>query len=163
MAATEQFILAATRTIEAPFMILVWFTVGVVILAASEWTRLAVAMPPMLPSLNQIGFDYMDWIVGVVEEGEPDASGDGRCILWAIGGRRDENGMLVADPESDFALPLSGIYRGDAFVLTNRRFTMEVTGIPIPFNLFQLRGQLVDCIRGHGRILRSVCPDRIGL
>jgi len=42
MTATEQFILAATRTIEAPFMILVWFTVGVVILAAAEWTRLAM-------------------------------------------------------------------------------------------------------------------------
>ena len=42
MAATEQLILAASRTIEAPFMILVWFTVGVVILAAAEWTRLAV-------------------------------------------------------------------------------------------------------------------------
>jgi hypothetical protein len=96
----------------------------------------------MLPSLNQIGFDYIDWIVSAVQAEEPDAEGCGRCILWAIGARRDDEGRLVADPESDFTLPLSGIYRGDAFILTNHSFTMEVTGIPIPFALFQLRGQL---------------------
>jgi outer membrane protein assembly factor BamB len=114
---------------------------------AFEWTRLAVPIPPMLPSLNQIGFDYMDWIVAAVKAGEPDGDGRGRCILWAIGGRRDQEGVLVADPDSDFTLALSGAYRGDAFVLTNRSFTMEVTGIPIPFNLFELRGQLGSDLR----------------
>jgi outer membrane protein assembly factor BamB len=108
---------------------------------AFEWTRLAVPIPPMLPSLNQIGFDYMDWIVGVVEADQPDAMGCGKCVLWAVGGHRDEAGRLVVDPASDFTVPLNGVYRDDAFILTNRRFTMEVTGIPIPFNLFQLRGQ----------------------
>ena len=34
---------------------------------AFEWTRLAAPLPPMLPSLNQIGFDYLDWIVGTVD------------------------------------------------------------------------------------------------
>ena len=110
--------------------------------AALEWTRLAVPIPTMMPSLNQIGFDYMDWILGAVEIGEPGADGVGRLIMWAIGGKRDKNGVLVADPESDFTLPLSGVYRGDSFIVTNRRFTMQVTGIPIPFNALQLRGQL---------------------
>jgi outer membrane protein assembly factor BamB len=114
---------------------------------ALEWTRLAVPIPPMLPSLNQIGFDYMDWIVGVVDLGEPDARGVGKAILWAIGGRRGADGVLVADPASDFTLPLSGTYRGDAFILSNRRFELAVTGIPIPFNLFQIRGQLGPDLR----------------
>jgi hypothetical protein len=95
----------------------------------------------MLPSLNQLGFDYMDWILGTVACTGPDANGQGKLIVWAIGGRI-EHGKLRVDPNSDFILPLSGVYRGDAFSLTNRNFTMEITGIPIPFNEFQLRGQL---------------------
>lgn len=109
--------------------------------AALEWTRLAVPIPSMLPSLNQIGFDYMDWIVGTVTVTPP-----GKLILWAIGGRRD-GGVLVADPDSDFMLPLCGTYQGDAFIVTNRGFNMAVTGIPIPFNVFQLRGQLGPDLR----------------
>ncbi len=109
---------------------------------ALEWTRLATPIPPMLPSLNQIGFDYLDWIMGPVLVSEPDASGAGRFALWVIGGQRDESGALVADPDSDFTLALSGRYQGDAFILENRSFTMPITGIPIPFNLLQMRGQL---------------------
>lgn len=109
---------------------------------ALEWTRLATPIPPMLPSLNQIGFDYLDWIMGPVAISEPDAGGNGRFVLWVIGGQRDESGALVADPDSDFTLALSGRYQGDAFILENRSFTMPITGIPIPFNLLQMRGQL---------------------
>jgi len=105
--------------------------------SAIEWTRLAVPIPTMLPSLNQIGFDYMDWIIGTVA-----VSAEGRCVLWAIGGRRNQEGTLVADPRSDFALPLSGRFRRSSFIVTNRRFSMKITGIPIPFDLFELRGTL---------------------
>lgn len=111
---------------------------------ALEWTRLATPIPPMMPSLNQIGFDYLDWIMGPVVVSEPDADGNGRFVLWVIGGKRDETDALVADPDSDFTLALSGRYQGDAFILENRSFTMPITGIPIPFNLLQMRGQLGD-------------------
>ncbi len=109
---------------------------------ALEWTRLAVPIPPMMPSLNQIGFDYLDWIIGAVDITDPDAQGGGKATLWAIGAKRDSEGRLVADPESDFTLPLSGRYQDNAFILTDQDFVMPVTGIPIPFNLFDLRGQL---------------------
>ena len=109
---------------------------------ALEWTRLAVPIPPMLPSLNQIGFDYLDWILAPVYLTAPDADGAGQIILWATGAMRDAAGRLVVDPTSDFALPLAGRYRGDAFILENRSFTMKVTGIPIPFRLVQMRGEL---------------------
>jgi len=105
---------------------------------ALEWTRLSVPLPTMMPSLNQIGFDYMDWIIGTVMVDEQSQ----RIILWAVGGLHDVNGVLVPDADTDFALPLSGTFRGNAFILRNRRFTMAITGIPIPFNLFELRGQL---------------------
>lgn len=116
--------------------------VGEDAVTALEWTRLATPIPPMLPSLNQIGFDYLDWIMGPVVIEEPDAEGRGRFVLWVIGGQRDASGALVADPDSDFTLALSGRYQGDAFILENRSFTMPITGIPIPFNLLQMRGQL---------------------
>ncbi|MGF1506597.1 MAG: PQQ-binding-like beta-propeller repeat protein [Anaerolineae bacterium] len=109
--------------------------------SAFEWTRLAVPVPPMMPSLNQIGFDYIDWIVGTV------AKEDGKLIMWATGAERDANGILRADPDTDFTLALSGTYEGDSFILTNRDFVMPVTGIPIPFNTFEIRGQLDDDLR----------------
>ena len=37
---------------------------------------------------------------------------------------------------------MSGRYQDDAFILTNRHFKMAITGIPIPFQLFQLRGRM---------------------
>ncbi len=110
--------------------------------SALEWTRLAAPIPPMLPSLNQIGFDYMDWIMGVVDMSDPDANGEGQFTLWVIGAMRDENGNLVADPESDFMLPLNGRYQGNAIILENENIVMPVTGIPIPFNLMEMRATL---------------------
>jgi hypothetical protein len=109
---------------------------------AFEWTRLAVPIPPMLPSLNQIGFDYMNWLIGPVMIAPPDANNAGKVILWAIGATRNEVGELVVDTDTDFRLPLNGRFQNDAFILSNRSFNMAITGIPIPFNIFQLRGRL---------------------
>ena len=109
---------------------------------AFEWTRLAAPIPPMLPSLNQIGFDYMDWIMGVVDISDPNAEGEGQFMLWVIGAKRDEEGNLVADPESDFMLPLNGRYQGNAIIVENENIVMPVTGIPIPFNLMEMRATL---------------------
>jgi outer membrane protein assembly factor BamB len=109
---------------------------------AVEWTRLAAPIPPMLPSLNQIGFDYMDWIVGTIRVGEPDANGRSQVLLWSAGGRRDTSGRLVIDPQTDFLFPLFGSAYGESFILENRDFKMPITGISIPFNRFQIRGRL---------------------
>jgi outer membrane protein assembly factor BamB len=110
--------------------------------SALQWTRMSAALPTMLPSLNQIGFDYLDWIIGTIDLTPPDDRLRGRLLMWAIGGRRDSDGRLVADPHSDFTLPLSGSYQADSFMLSNRDFKMAITGISIPFSLFQVRGQL---------------------
>ncbi len=110
--------------------------------SALEWTRLAAPIPSMLPSLNQIGFDYIDWIMAPAWIGPADPQGRAKLILWAIGARKDASGQLCPDPASDFILPLSGRCQGADFVLTNRAFPMAITGITIPFNLFELRGRL---------------------
>ena len=108
--------------------------------SAFEWTRLAAPIPPMLPSLNQIGFDYIEWIVAPVLITPSDAKDQGKFILWAIGAKRTEDGSLVPDPQSDFTLPLNGRYQGADFIAIDQKFPMPITGINIPFNLFELRG-----------------------
>ncbi|MEA4909376.1 MAG: PQQ-binding-like beta-propeller repeat protein [Anaerolineaceae bacterium] len=110
--------------------------------SALEWTRLAVPIPSMMPSLNQIGFDYMDWIMAPVLLTPPDEDGAGRLVMWVIGGKQDAQGNLVPDPDSDFTLAFNGRYRGNAYILENRDVTIPVTGIPIPFNFLEMRGQL---------------------
>jgi len=110
--------------------------------SAIEWTRLAAPLPPMLPSLNQIGFDYMDWILGTVAITPSGRANQGKFILWAIGGVRNADGSLSVEPGSDFSLPLNGRYQNDDFILTNQNFKLAITGIDIPFNLFELRGRL---------------------
>jgi outer membrane protein assembly factor BamB len=112
--------------------------------SALEWTRLAAPIPTMLPSLNQIGFDYIDWIIGTIERTPPDDEGRGTVLLWATGARRDENGVLVADPHTKFSLPLVGEYQNDAFSISNQKSVLPITEIPIPFDLFELRGRLGD-------------------
>ena len=110
--------------------------------SAFEWTRLAAPLPPMLPSLNQIGFDYIDWLVGTIVITPPTNQNQGKVILWAVGAKRNSDGVLVADTSSDTGLPLSGSYQNDSLLLSNKNFKMSITGIDIPFNLFELRGQL---------------------
>ena len=107
---------------------------------AFEWTRLAAPIPTMLPSLNQIGFDYMEWIVAPIAITPPDSKGQGKFVLWAIGAKRATDGSLVPDPKSDFTLPLNGSYQGADYVAVDQNFPMPITGINIPFNLFELRG-----------------------
>ena len=108
---------------------------------AFEWTRLAAPLPPMLPSLNQIGFDYLEWIIAPLEISPPDSNGKGKMILWAVGGQKDSQKGLAVDPKTEFILPLSGSYQNDSFIVTNQNFNMPITGIPIPFNLYELRGK----------------------
>ncbi len=107
-----------------------------------EWTRLSVPIPTMLPSLNQIGFDYMSWLIGVINTAPQENGHQGKILCWAVGAKRDENNQLGVDPDSDFILPLSGFYRDNALLLKNQNFQLKVTGIPIPFEEFQIRAEV---------------------
>ncbi|MGC9348867.1 MAG: PQQ-binding-like beta-propeller repeat protein [Anaerolineae bacterium] len=114
--------------------------------SAFEITRFAVPIPTMLASLNQTGFDAMNWIAGVVDISEPDEDGeDSTLILWVLGGHRDEDGVLRIDAQTDLMLPLSGRYRHDAFRLSNSDLEMRLT--PVSFSHFELRGQLGPDLR----------------
>jgi outer membrane protein assembly factor BamB len=64
-----------------------------------EFIRPAVPLPSMLPSYNQIGFDSLHYIGGVVEASEDS------MLLWVIPGKYSENGTLI-NPELRERYPL---------------------------------------------------------
>jgi len=109
---------------------------------ALEWTRLAVPIPVMMPSLNQIGFDYADCILAPILLEEPDSSGEGKGVFWLVTARRNDDGTLVASPDPDLMTPLNGVYRGDHFILRVRDATISALGVALPLNRLEFRGQL---------------------
>jgi outer membrane protein assembly factor BamB len=123
--------------------------------------RLAVPLPPFLPSVNQIGFDSYDWIVGTLERSPPDANGEGRALFWIVGARK-RHGVREVDPGSEFAFPLLGRYRRDSVILSARDLTLTFSFGPVPLNVFQLRGQLrrnLEMRPGANMYAETVCAD----
>lgn len=97
-------------------------------------SRLAVPLPPMLTSVNQIGFDFYDWIGGAVRTGDDDT------VVWFVGAKRNEQGQIVADPSARFAFPVSGRQRGGTFELNASGVNLWFTFGPVPLQRFDLRG-----------------------
>lgn len=103
--------------------------------------RLAVPYPSMLTSLNQIGFDSYTWILSLVNKTEPDANGAGQFVMWAMGAEQNAAGQWVPKKDTEFTFPLYGRYQHDAFILENVGTPFDVSGIHMPLDVFQLRGQ----------------------
>ena len=110
--------------------------------SAMSLTRLAVPLPPMLPSLNQIGFDFYDLIASTIHRSRPDARGEGRLLMWVVAARRDARGVPVADPGGTLAFPLAGRYRRDSLIVTARDVNLTFTFGDVPLRRFEFRGQL---------------------
>lgn len=106
---------------------------------AFKLRRLALPLPPLLPSVNQIGFDSYDWIAGTLKRTRAGNGARGRLLLWVIGSR-ERDGRRVADPDSEFAFPLSGRYVGDSVILGQSGFELLFTFGPVPLELLQFRG-----------------------
>jgi outer membrane protein assembly factor BamB len=100
--------------------------------------RLAVPLPSFLPSVNQIGFDSYEWLVGILD----DPPGDGRVLAWVIGVKPGKKRAWVADPAAGFAFPLFGEHKRDAFMLGLRNITLTFSFGPVPLDLLEFRGRL---------------------
>ncbi len=119
-------------------------------------SRLAVPLPPMLTSLNQIGFDFYDWIGGAVQTA-PDAT-----VVWFVGAKRDAQGKIVADPSARFAFPVAGQQRGGTFRLTASQVNLWFTFGPVPLRRFDVRGTFDETgrVRADSQFLaEAVCED----
>ena len=90
---------------------------------AWELYRLAAPLPSILPSYNQIGFDSIHYLIGLVR-------GDGRRgVAWAIGGRPgDAGGPTQPDPASGVRFPLVLDQDGGLLTMANGRLSMWELG-----------------------------------
>lgn len=104
--------------------------------------RLAIPLPSFLPSVNQIGFDSYDWLVGPVSVSKPDGRGEGSMLLWVVGARRDPRDRLVPDSNRSFAFPLAGRYRGDSFAVSAKPVQLTFSFGAVPMDRFELRGRV---------------------
>ncbi len=104
-----------------------------------ELSRLAAPLPTILPSYNQIGFDSLHYLIGLVE-----GDGTGRAVAWVVGARlaEGENRALV-DPATRVLFPLEVSHDGGLATFENRGgFAIEFNAIRIPFALFRFATRL---------------------
>jgi outer membrane protein assembly factor BamB len=107
--------------------------------AVWEFSRLAAPLPTLLPSYNQIGFDSLHYLIGMVE-------GDGeRGVAWLV-----EATPTPADPTRVAAVPgTRGIFPfevawrdGEVAFVNADGLALEVLNVAIPFDTFRVTGRL---------------------
>ncbi len=99
-----------------------------------EISRLAVPAPTVLPSYNQIGFDSVHYLLGLVE-------GNGKhAVVWGVAGRLEgAEGKSVVDPSQDVRFALDLDYEGGLVTLsTHEGFTLKFNGWEMPYDLFRI-------------------------
>ena len=125
-------------------------------------SRLAIPLPPLLPSVNQIGFDSYDMIAGTISRTKARLRRDGRLLLWVIGARRDRHGVLQPDPSGNFQFPLAGAYRHDALALSSSGLSLQFSFGSVPLRVFDVRGQIAPdlaMLPGTGLYSETTCAD----
>ena len=123
-----------------------------------ELSRLAAPLPTILPSYNQIGFDSLHYLIGMVE---PTADG---AIGWVVGGQLAEGeNRTVVDPASGALFPVTITYTDGVVTLLNSDgFTLEVMNATLPMDVFRVHATL-DAAGGApasaGLLVTTVCSD----
>jgi hypothetical protein len=100
--------------------------------------RLAAPLPTILPSYNQIGFDSLHYLVGMVEG---DAT---HAIAWVVGGRlaADQN-TTEFDPTTQSVFPLELSYdSGRVTMLNESSFSLIAMNATISFDSFRLNARV---------------------
>jgi outer membrane protein assembly factor BamB len=99
-----------------------------------ELSRISLPYPTILPSYNQIGFDSLHYLIGLVE-GTSD-----RALAWMVGGKVIEGQTdAVVDPATQTLLPLVVTYQGGALTLANTAgLTVNVQNVNIPLSTFRV-------------------------
>jgi len=98
-----------------------------------ELYRISAPLPTILPSYNQIGFDSIHYVIGLLERQGDD------ILAWGVGGTLDGQGNTIVNPASDVRFPL--VFRWDDGLLTminEEGFTIEFNGFPLPFQYFRV-------------------------
>jgi outer membrane protein assembly factor BamB len=97
-----------------------------------EWRRLAVPLPTILPSYNQIGFDSLEYQISVVEPG----------VAFVVGATKTGT-TVAADPTTHSAFALQMSQLNGAVTLESRGgFSVEALNAVIPFDTFRIAATL---------------------
>lgn len=119
--------------------------------SAFEFSRLAAPNPTMLPSWNQIGFDSLHYLAGIVRPLAGGAAtgggtaGSGRYLAWVVGGRAGE-GAATVDPSLGTRYPLVLERDGDLLTFHNYDgFKISFVGSwDMPFGLYRVAARLPE-------------------
>jgi outer membrane protein assembly factor BamB len=104
-----------------------------------ELSRIAQPLPTILPSYNQIGFDSLHYLIGLVG-----TTSDGHPLAWVVGGKLAEGvNETVVDPATRVLFPLELTYDGGLLTLLNTSgFAIEFNAIRLPFTFFRIATRL---------------------
>ena len=124
-----------------------------------ELSRLAASLPTILTSYNQIGFDGLHFLVGLVE-----GQSGGKGIAWMVGAKLAEGeNRTVIDPETGAMLPMEFNYNSGLLTLSSQRgMKLEVMNETLSFRTFRIsarldpNGAMADTPQVHASL---VCAD----
>jgi outer membrane protein assembly factor BamB len=98
-----------------------------------ELYRISAPLPTILPSYNQIGFDSIHYVIGLVERAEDD------IVAWGVGGTLAQDGSTIVNPASEVRFPLMLRWDDGLITMINEEgFTIEFNGFPLPFQFFRV-------------------------
>jgi outer membrane protein assembly factor BamB len=124
---------------------------------AWEAVRLAAPMPTILPSYNQIGFDSLHFLVGLVE------GAGGHGVAWMIGGKPAEPGNATAvDPATKAMYPLEVTYVAGRLTMVSGGVKLEAMSAEIGFSSFRLATRLDaegEMAESANILVTLVCAD----
>ncbi|MFW7382086.1 MAG: PQQ-binding-like beta-propeller repeat protein [Oligoflexus sp.] len=104
---------------------------------AFDFYRLAFASPPIITSLNQIGFDSLQWKLVIIDSQANSEDPDrGRLLAWLVESDTTPHG------DSPLSIPLSGEYWGSHYILKGQDMTLDMAGIKVSVDEIDIRGQL---------------------
>ncbi len=103
-----------------------------------EVSRLSIPLPTIMPSYNQIGFDSLHYLLGMVE------STNGHGVAWMAGAKLLETeNRTVIDPTTKALFPLEVTSDGGLVTLVNLDgLRVEVMNIAMPFKSFRVSARL---------------------
>ena len=126
-----------------------------------EVSRLAPANPSILPSYNQIGYDSLHYILGIVE-------GNGeRAVVWGVGGRLSgKDNQTLIDPSLEVRFPMMLNYDRGLLTLANYDgMLLDMNGSwDMPLDVFRIAGKVdpnTGKPLGHAAMNATVACDRI--
>lgn len=107
-----------------------------------EISRLALPLPTLMPSYNQIGFDSLHYLVGMIEPN----------VAWMIGAKLAEGeNTTVVDPATRALFPLEVAREGDRVTFgSTETLRVEVMNAIIPFKAFRISARLAPDASADG-------------